>query len=123
VDAKSKVIRRILFLTNSGQQAVAVIRQMLGGIKSNLQDIPDSFWEEYLGAIKTEELEDLIVPIYSAHFNEQELEELESFYSSSLGQKILAEMPKINEECVTVGQAWGAKMIKCIADRIYGGEE
>ena len=53
------------------------------------------------------ELVDATARIYASHFTEQELKDLLTFYKSPVGQKALAEEPKVLEEAMSNAGGWG----------------
>jgi len=53
------------------------------------------------------ELVDATARIYASHFTEQELKQLLAYYQSPLGQKALAEEPRIIEQSMADAGAWG----------------
>lgn len=53
-----------------------------------------------------------IVGIYDKHFSEDEIKGLLQFYGSPLGQKLAAEMPKINREAQAATRAASGKAAK-----------
>jgi uncharacterized protein len=55
------------------------------------------------------ELTDASARIYATHFTEQELKDLLAFYQSPLGQKELAEEPKVLDESMVYAGDWADK--------------
>jgi uncharacterized protein len=55
---------------------------------------------------RVSELIDASARIYAAHFTEQELKDLLAFYQSPLGQKVLAEEPKVLDESMVFAGTW-----------------
>jgi len=45
--------------------------------------------------------------VYAEHYTLDELKQLEAFYQTPLGQKVIAETPKIATEVLPLGMAWG----------------
>jgi uncharacterized protein len=52
---------------------------------------------------------DQLVSIYDKHYSEEEIKGLLQFYGSPLGQKVAAEMPKINREISNAARAASGK--------------
>jgi hypothetical protein len=46
-----------------------------------------------------------MIPIYQSHFSESDLNQIVTFYSSPVGQKVLKEMPAMSAELVRVSDA------------------
>ena len=55
---------------------------------------------------RVNELIDASARIYATHFTEQELKDLLAFYQSPLGQKVLAEEPKVLDESMIYAGNW-----------------
>ena len=47
---------------------------------------------------------------YASHFTEQELRDLLAFYQSPLGQKSLAEEPKVLDQSMTYAGTWAENL-------------
>lgn len=55
-------------------------------------------------AVAWDKLKPDMVKLYTSNFNEQELQELVSFYQSPLGQKVLQKMPMLTEKSAQLTQ-------------------
>lgn len=60
----------------------------------------------------TQQLIDLMVPIYQRHFTEQDVRALLAFYRTPVGQKMLREQPKIMVEAMAAGQQFGRQAVE-----------
>jgi hypothetical protein len=58
-------------------------------------------------APRVSELVEATARIYASHFTEQELKELLAYYQSPIGQKAIAEEPKIIEQSMASAGSWG----------------
>ncbi|MCY1555288.1 hypothetical protein D9M68_919340 [compost metagenome] len=56
-------------------------------------------------AVAWDRLKPDMVKLYTSNFNEQELQELVSFYQSPLGRKVLQKMPMLTEQSAQLTQA------------------
>ena len=77
---------------------------------------------------RVSELIDASARIYATHFTEQELKDLLAFYKSPLGQKVLAEEPKVLDESMVFAGTWadnlsGDVMAKMRADMKKRGHD
>lgn len=64
------------------------------------------------------ELVDLIIPVYHNHFTHDEIKKLISFYKSPIGTKVIAVMPGLVQESMSVGQRWGQSLGPQIQRRV-----
>ena len=55
----------------------------------------------------TQQLIDLVMPIYQHNFTEQDVRGLLAFYRTPLGQKLLKVQPVIMRESMLAGEQWG----------------
>jgi hypothetical protein len=58
------------------------------------------------------EYAELVARVYAVNFTTSELLELQAFYSTPIGQKLVAKLPTITQQSLVVGQQWG----KVLAD-------
>ncbi len=64
------------------------------------------------------ELVDASARIYATHFTEQELRDLLTFYQSPLGQKVLAQEPKVLDESMIYAGTWADNLAQEVANAI-----
>jgi len=76
------------------------------------QAFVNAFADAYEKKINVDQLTNQLVGIYDQHFTYEEVRGLLQFYGSPLGQKVAAEMPKINREIQAQSRAAGTKAAK-----------
>jgi uncharacterized protein len=76
------------------------------------QQFVSAFVADYQKKFNPDELADQLVAIYDKHFTDDEIKGLLQFYGSPLGQKVAAEMPKINAETQAANRAAGTRIAK-----------
>jgi len=76
------------------------------------QAFVNSFAALYQKKFDVDAVTDQIVAIYDSHYTDDEIKGLLQFYGSPLGQKVAAEMPKINREIQTATRAASGKAAK-----------
>lgn len=86
--------------------------------KDAYPDVPADYWKRANKLANYEEIINKIVPVYSQHFSEKEIDDLIAFYNSSTGKKIVSEMPSILNESMAIGQAWGSDLAKRIQEEM-----
>ena len=104
---KQKDIRKLLKITGSGELGTQVMGQMIGNMKKAMPQVPDKFWTDFMKEVHTDELVDLIVPVYDRNLTQGDVTELIHFYESPTGKKFVAVLPKITQESMGVGEKWG----------------
>jgi uncharacterized protein len=76
------------------------------------QQFVSAFVADYQKKFNPDEVADQLVAIYDKHFTDDEIKGLLQFYGSPLGQKVAAEMPKINAETQAANRAVGTRIAK-----------
>ncbi|HEY1587807.1 MAG TPA: DUF2059 domain-containing protein [Polyangia bacterium] len=104
---KQKDIRKLLKITGSGELGTQVMGQMIGNMKKAMPQVPDKFWTDFMKEVHTDELVDLIVPVYDRNLTQGDITELIHFYESPTGKKFVSVLPKITQESMGVGEKWG----------------
>lgn len=104
---KQKDIRKLLKITGSGELGTQVMGQMIGNMKKAMPQVPEKFWADFMKEVHTDELVDLIVPVYDRNLTQGDVTELIHFYESPTGKKFVSVLPKITQESMGVGEKWG----------------
>jgi hypothetical protein len=100
----------MLELSGSGKMALKAMELMIASYKKHMETVPEEFWDAFIKEADTEELINMMVPIYAKHYTESDLKELITFYKSPIGQKMVEKLPLISQESFAIGEAWGKKL-------------
>lgn len=111
-------ILEVLRLTDSAELGRQMMDQMLGAFEGSTPGVPEEFWSSFRSEVDTEELVELMVPIYARHLTEGELDALIAFYSSEHGRSIVRKMPEVVQESMLAGQEWGADLAREVLERL-----
>jgi uncharacterized protein len=105
---KEKEIRSLLELVgardtiqDAASAATEQYRQKLietSASSDRAQKFTNAYLAEFQKQFNADVVANQLVGIYDKHFTEDEIKDLLEFYGSPLGQKVAAEMPKINRE-------------------------
>jgi uncharacterized protein len=76
------------------------------------QQFVNAFVTNYGKRLNPDEVTNQLVAIYDKHFSDDEIKGLLQFYGSPLGQKVAAEMPKVNAEIQAANRAMGTRVAK-----------
>ena len=93
--------------------------KLLATVPSNNkgQAFVNAFATSYQKKFDADQVTDQLVGIYDKHFTDDEVKALLQFYGSPIGQKVAAEMPKINREIqAAVRQASGKAAQEALAE-------
>lgn len=105
-DAKPATKSSIMFLmekTNSIENINLMFEQMFDLIK---RDHPEAtkIIDEFKAQLDTKVLVERIIRIYQKYYTEEDLVEINKFYDSQVGQKLLKNMPMLLQDSMMVGE-------------------
>jgi len=120
-----KLLVKELGELESALQAFDVsLKQSIDGFRKQKPNIPDKVWnaaiedarQEFIASLP--DLEEPFIAIYDANYTADEVKQLLTFYRSSIGRKVLAQTPHIEEQSIALGKVWAERLRPRIADRI-----
>ena len=117
---KSQKIRELMEISGSGKLGVQVIQTMLASYEKTYPDVDKEFWEEVSKEFDADQLIKMIIPIYDKHFSEKEIDEMVTFYKSSVGKKLVSQLPSILTESMQAGEKWGREVGEKVMQRLKG---
>jgi uncharacterized protein len=116
--AKQKDIRHLLQITGSGELGAQVMTQMMGNMKKSFPNVPEKFWSDFMKEVHTDELVDLIVPVYDRNLTHDDVKQLIHFYETPTGKKFVSVLPKITQESMVVGEKWGRDLAQKVVKKM-----
>jgi len=111
--AKRTEIRKLIELTGAANISADALRKIIDPLRAGFPQVPEEFWNTFIKEVHSDELIDLVVPIYDKYYTRDEIQDLTRFYQSPIGQKTIKVLPKLSAEAIDAGQEWG----KMVADR------
>jgi uncharacterized protein len=111
--AKRVEIRKLIRLTGAANVSADALRQIIEPLRADFPQVPEEFWNTFIKEVHSDELIDLVIPIYDKYYTRGEIEDLMHFYQSPVGQKTIQVLPKLSLEAINAGQEWG----RMVADR------
>ena len=111
--AKRADIRKLIELTGAANISADALQKMIEPLKASYPQVPEEFWETFVHEVHSDELIDLVIPIYDKYYTHEEIQELTHFYQTPVGQKTIKVLPKLSAEAIDAGQEWG----RMVADR------
>ena len=128
---KEAAIRKLFEVQGTKTSMEQVISEMSANMKPTLSKmLPPGeyqdkliplFFEKFQSKLKTDDLLDLIVPIYDKHLSKEDIDGLAQFYQTPLGKKMTSVLPQVLVESQTaamnMGQELGRKaMLEVLAE-------
>jgi hypothetical protein len=117
-DSKATKIRQMLELNGSLNVSKQVMKTILASFEKLYPKVDKQIWEEFAKEIKTEELIELVVPIYDKYYTEEDVDQLIVFYNSPIGKKVTETLPAISQESMIAGQAWGKQLAEKVIAKL-----
>lgn len=115
---KRAEIEKMLKVTGMEKLANQIMTQMLSTFKAQSPDIPDAFWAKLQEQMDVHELIERIMPVYDKYYSLEDLKAVNAFYASPVGQKVLASLPQVTQECMKIGQEWGEEVGKRVEQQL-----
>jgi uncharacterized protein len=100
-------VRELMQVMDVPGQFTVMNNQMGAMMSQQLPCVPASYWQTYIDKNGVDQLTKAMIPAYQHHFTADEVEGLIKFYKSTLGQKLVAQMPATMAEAAQAGQQWG----------------
>jgi hypothetical protein len=99
-------VRKLMDVIGLGQSLSQMNTQVATNMQQALPCVSSTYWKGYLDEDSTKDFIGRLIPIYQKDFTADEVDGMVKFYSSTLGQKVLTEMPLALAEANQVGQQW-----------------
>ena len=104
---KRKLVLELLNLFHAKEQSQQVLNSM---IESMPLDVRDSL----RSAFDSDEMIELIIPVYEKYLTEDDLREVIKFYKTPAGKKLLEAQPKIMQDSIIVMKVYAQKKLNAI---------
>lgn len=108
-----ETLRKMMEVSGSEATYKAAISQMVTMFKQQKSSVPNEFWNEFEQAATknvSEDLLNMLLPVYQRHLAETEIKDIIRFYQSPAGKKFAEKSPLIMQESMQIGQQWGMKI-------------
>ena len=105
--ASKESIRTLMQKTGAGNMGVQMMDQMLPALKQMLPDAPDDFWKGVMAEMSGDEIIELVIPVYQKYLSAEDIKQINAFYDTEAGKKLIRVQPDIVRESMLLGQQWG----------------
>jgi hypothetical protein len=118
--ARTAAARDLLKASGAVDAMLSAIRANLPAQKEAMPQVPAEFWVRFEKRILGDapQLGDSIAVIYARSFSLKELQELNAFYRSAVGRRLVEVQPQLIADGAAVGQRWGARLGEEIANEL-----
>ena len=120
-DSYTQTLNTMFEVSGAYAQYTVGIEQMMEMMRSMYPGIDNADWDalkdEFLNT-SSQELVEMLTPVYQMHLTEQDLKNLIAFYQTPAGQKYAAVSPQIMAESMQVGQTWGMSLGEKFAKKL-----
>ncbi|MDF5724096.1 MAG: DUF2059 domain-containing protein [Rhizonema sp. PD37] len=100
-------IKQLLNITGASSLSQQIVTQMLISIKSQYPQVPQKFWDAFLGEFNADDIVKQLIPIYRKYYSDEDIKGLIAFYQTPLGKKTIMLLPQLSQESIVVGQKYG----------------
>lgn len=111
-------VRYLIELSGGADMGVMVFENMMMSFRDTFPDVPGEFWDGMVDVVETDDLMDILVPIYRKHFTAEDVDGLIRFYESPLGRKLIETQPDMVQESMSAGETWGERIAQEVVDRM-----
>ena len=125
-DTYSPTLKQMFEVSGTENVYKTAITQVFSMFKQKYTDVGTEVWSELEAEFMQASLDDLVemlVPVYSKHLTEEDLQAVIEFYSTPTGKKFAEKTPLITQESMQIGQEWGMKIgeefVKKMEERGY----
>jgi hypothetical protein len=111
--AKEAAIRHLMDITESSKMGESIANFITGQVHNGvgrgltadqLPKFMDTFSQKFTAGLPPTAVNDAIVAIYAKHFSMEDIQGLTKFYESPIGQRIVKEMPDVDQQMRSAGQ-------------------
>lgn|SRR5690348_3868296 len=100
-------VRELLEITGSAKLGIQMINSLINTFEQQNPDVPAEFWNGFKKEVNTSDLINIIIPIYTKYYSDDDILQLIQFYKTPLGQKVIEKLPLITRDSYSAGAAWG----------------
>jgi uncharacterized protein len=119
-EAKRADIRRLLELTGAANMANQSMDGMESSVKALMSgslppgeyrdQLLDLFFQKFHAKRDTNQLIELVIPIYDKYYTHDDIKALIAFYETPVAKKMVAILPKVVQESQAAGLKWGGDL-------------
>src|SRR5580704_2414221 len=118
--AKEAAIRHLLEITGETKEGQNINAGMTDRVKEvmtralpadQLPKFMDTFSQKFTAGAPPSAVTDAVVKVYAQHFSLEEIQGVTKFYESSVGQRMVKEMPDVARESQSVGMQIDQKVV------------
>jgi uncharacterized protein len=111
--AKDAAIRHLMDITETSKMGENIANYITGKVHDGagraipadqLPKFMDTFSQKFSAGLPPTAVSDAIVSVYAKHFSLDDIQALTKFYESPVGQRLVKEMPEVNQQMAVAGQ-------------------
>jgi len=115
--AAPESIKALMHKTGAGDMSIQMMNQLIPSLKKMIPDAPESFWSDVMSEYDPDEMINIIIPVYQKHLSEEDIKEINTFYDSPAGKKLIHVQPAIMQESMLLGQQYGESVARKILNK------
>lgn len=103
----------LMQVTGAGKMGMQVMDMMMAQFQGNAS-VPPEFLTRLRQKMDPDALVRLMVPVYTAHLSEQDIEAAIRFYESPAGKSFVEAQPKMMQEAGALSQKWAMDAVQSL---------
>lgn len=115
--ASKQSVKTLMERTGAGNMGVQMMNQMLPVLKTMIPNAPEQFWIDVMAEMNANQIIELVIPVYQKYLTEQDIKEINNFYNTAAGKKLISVQPAIMQESMMLGQQWGEETARNIINK------
>ena len=111
-------IRVLLQLLDAERMTHEMISFLVQEWQEQYPDMPEEFWDKFGEEFKPEEFFELAIPVYAKYLSRSDVAVLLNFFQSPVGRTYVLTQGAIQQDMVTVGEAWSKEVATRFIERL-----
>jgi hypothetical protein len=116
--AKEKDLRKLLGMMSWPQQAASLADGLVRNFKEAYPEVEPKFWEGTRKEIDSNVLFEMLVPVFAANLDQDEIRAMINFFETPIGRKIAAAQLPMAKDTQQVAHKWGQYTIKQVQEKL-----
>jgi hypothetical protein len=116
--AKEKDLRKLLGMLGWSQQASVIADNLVVHFQEAYPEVEPKFWEGMRKEIDSNVLFEMLVPVFAAHLDHEEIRAQITFFESPLGKKVADAQVPMMRDAQQVANKWGKYVVKMTLEKL-----
>jgi len=115
--ASKESVKTMMNRTGVGDMGKQMASRLLPHIKQQIPDASENFWADVRAEMDTDNLVEMVIPVYQKYLTEKDAKEINAFYNTEAGNKLISIQPDIIKESTAIVKKWGQDTARIVMDK------